>query len=145
MRKLSAVLAVLGFVIAAVVLAQAISENRRRFELERATQQLTHVSGLLSMMLAAVKSRIGGKKPPLVCAALAAGAYRLAEARDLRIDKPDAVALVLMERDLVLELDKAGFDVRSAYGGLSSRIFASSNSPHATFDSTLAGCVNGGP
>lgn len=140
------VLMVLGGLVLAIVLIVAVQgyqDARQRADDREKYKKLTDTPELLRMVLAAVKPRKGAQKVPVLCAYMAAGAFRLAEARDLKMTKEGAEAAVLAEMDIVREIAKTGANPVYVIGGLASRVYKQSTSPAATFELQAYDCASG--
>lgn len=131
--------AVALFIGSAIV--NGISQANARQELERKAQALTSVNGLQQMILAGIKK---DKRGSGACWYLAAIGYRLAEARDLKIDRFAAIELA-NEKYLVEELAKNGFNSKAVIGGVAANVYDSPLPPAEIFSTQREACVRGRP
>ena len=116
-----------------------IMESREREDVQEKTNLLSSINILQGMILSGMKTN---KRPPLVCWYIGALAFRLAEARDLKISKPYAIDLT-NDQYLVGELAKNGFNAKNVIGGIASQVYDSPLSPSSTFDAQIEACTRG--
>jgi hypothetical protein len=135
------VLVVLGSAIALFIGSAFVAgklEQRQERAMEQKAASLTDILVLQKMIRTGMQAK--GARIGLPCWYLAAIGFRLAEARDLKISREDAIALS-NDRYLVGELAKIGSDPKMVITGLSHRVYGSPLPPRETFDSQLEACA----
>ncbi|KWB64159.1 hypothetical protein WL38_20300 [Burkholderia ubonensis] len=130
--------AVVVLFVGSAVIGGIMESNQRRDTREKAGS-LTDVNVLQKMIMKEMDER---HDVPLVCWYNGAISYRLAEARDLKIEKADAVELS-NDQYLVHELVKHGFDPKAVVAGLARIVYDSPLSPTASFDAAIEACTIG--
>lgn len=117
------------------IVSGVMESNQRHADTKKAAG-LTGLPALQKMMLEAARKRPSTATP---CWYVGAIAYRLAEARDLKIDKAFAIE-ASNERYLIEDLTKHGFDTHAVISGLAQRVYSSPLPPQAMFDSQVEAC-----
>lgn len=143
MRRVLMVVGGLLLLVLIVVAVQGYQDARARADDRDKFAKLSHTSILLGKVLAAIKPAKGTRKVSPLCAYLAAGAYRLAEARNLQMTREGAEAAVLAEMDIVREIMQTGSEPVYVVAGLASRVYSQSAAPDATFELEAARCMGG--
>jgi hypothetical protein len=129
--------AVVVLFVGSAVVAGIMDSNQKHDTQEKASS-LTDINVLQKMIMKNMDVR---HDVPLVCWYNGAISYRLAEARDLKIEKGDAVELT-NDQYLVHELVKHGFDSKAVVAGLARIVYDSPLSPSASFDAEIDACTH---
>jgi hypothetical protein len=132
-----AIISVVAVLFVGSAFLAAIMDVVEKSDAQEKATSLTDVSVLQNMISAGMKEATG---VPLRCWYNAAIGYRLAEARDLKIERSQAVDLA-NDQYLVGELAREGINSKTYIAGLANIVFDSPLPPHATFDAQLEGCA----
>lgn len=127
------------FVVSGIVAGRL--EQRQEETLKAQAASLATVPTLQAMVVSGMRQ---DRRPPLVCWYIGAIGYRLAEARDLKIEKLDAIRLANDEY-LVRELASNGFNTLNVIGGVAVAVYGSPLSPRDTFQSQVTACSRSRP
>lgn len=140
-----------GIVLAVVILfvgsavITGIAESQIAAADRKKAEALTTSLNLLQKITAEMDQRKKLKQRPIepACWYLAAAAYRLAEARDLKMSM-DAATVATDVPDLMDYIRGAGFpDTHHVVRGLAADVFNGAASPDVTFGNRLALCASG--